>query len=63
MTDLKEKASALSVFLSGTQYQSKLELLMANTKGRLNGIEQWEKELNIIKMKYSGPHFQNWLKK
>ena len=51
---LKKKALALSVFLSGTEYQSKFELLLANTKGRLQGIDQWEKELSIIKMKYSG---------
>ena len=51
---LKKKAMALSVFLNGTVYQSKLELLLANTKGRLQGIDQWEKELSIIKMKYSG---------
>ena len=51
---LKKKVSALSVFLSGTEYQSKFELLLANTKGRLQGIEQWEKELSKIQIKYSG---------
>lgn len=60
--DLKEKASALSVFLSGTEYEPRLELLMANTKGRLYGIEQWEKELNIIKTKYSETPVSNLAK-
>ena len=50
---LRERASELSVFLSGTQYQPKFELLLANTKGRLQGINQWEKELAIIQTKYA----------
>jgi len=51
---LKKKASALFVFLNGTEYQPKFELLLANTKGRLQGIGQWENELAVIEAKYPG---------
>ena len=51
---LKKKASALFVFLNGTEYQPKFELLLANTKGRLQGMSQWENALTVIEAKYPG---------
>ena len=51
---LKKKASALFVFLNGTEYQPKFELLLANTKGRLQGMSQWENALTVIETKYPG---------
>ena len=60
--DLLRKGVSIICFFKRTEYQSKFELLLANTKGRLQGIDQWEKELSIIKMKYSGTLRQRWLR-
>ena len=49
---LEEKAKSFRVLLSGTAVQPKFDLLMANFQGRLNGRQQWQKELLNISQKY-----------
>ena len=48
----EEKAESFHVLLSGTSFQSKYDLLMANFEGRLKGRQQWEKALKNITLKY-----------
>ena len=50
--ELAEKAESFRVVLSGTTFQPKLDLMMANYDGRLNGKMKWERSLKKVILKY-----------
>tara|TARA_S200000501_G_scaffold356971_1_gene380166 strand:+ start:11598 stop:14138 length:2541 start_codon:yes stop_codon:yes gene_type:complete len=52
--ELAEKAESFRVVLSGTIFQPKFDLMMANYDGRLNGKIKWERSLKKVSLKYPG---------
>ena len=52
--ELAEKSESFRVVLSGTTFQPKFDLMMANYDGRLNGKIKWERSLKKVSLKYPG---------